>query len=351
MFPASFLHGTCPLLHGANVCPAPQRGSNRCWGVWELEHLWKWQSAWLHPRLAWMVMATVTTPLGKQREPVGVVCVSGGVSGDTEGSNNPYPPLEPPPPSVLSAKTRTNISFFLSHTHTQTQNRIVSIPDLKDFIVQIVLKGLAVFDLLLLLFQLAVSLGAGTAPAPGGGLVRVVPLLFFLAVQVRWCTRRRLHSFKGGVCWLGQLICWLRGQTWMRWRADRNLGGSSQTCTGRRPQAVSDRWLGSGWCCRWGWWEASTSTWFERRSWRRRWGPEAPRALRWMKEDNEKRNAILKVERTVLQLETRDTFPISTTCFNFRWCFNKSEPATTSADWMTTRAELLISYQYTNETE
>lgn len=249
------------------------------------------------------------------------------------------PPWAPTPTkSVLSAKTRTNISF----THTHTQNRTVSIPDLKDFIVEIVLKGLAVFYLLLLLLQLIVGLGTGTAPAPGGGLVGVVPLLFFLAVQVRWCTRRQLHSCKGEVCLLRQLICWLRGQTWMRWRADRNLGGSSQTCTGRHPQAVSDRWLGSGWCCRWGWWEVSTSTWFERRSWRRRWGPEAPRALRWMKEDNERRNAILKVERT--SAKAGDMFPISTTCFNFHWFFNKSETAT-SADLMTTRAELLISLQ------
>lgn len=120
----------------------------------------------------------------------------------------PTSPLSPPI-SALCKNKNQYLLLSLSHTH----NRIVSIPDLKDFIVQIVLKGLAVFDLLLLLFQLAVSLGAGTAPAPGGGLVRVVPLLFFLAVQVRWCTRRRLHSFKGGVCLLGQLICWLRGQT------------------------------------------------------------------------------------------------------------------------------------------
>lgn len=104
---------------------------------------------------------------------------------------------------MLSAKTRTN------HTHADTY----SIPDLKDFIMEIVLKGLAVFYLLLLLLQLAVSLGAGTAPAPGGGLVCVVPFLFFLAVQVRWCTRRQLHSFKVEVCFLGQLIYWLRRQT------------------------------------------------------------------------------------------------------------------------------------------
>ncbi len=61
---------------------------------------------------------------------------------------------------------------------------------------------------------------------------------------------------------------------------DANLVGSSRTCRGRCPQAAYDRWPGSGWCCHWDWWEASISGWSERRSWRRRWGPEAQRALR-----------------------------------------------------------------------
>lgn len=103
------------------------------------------------------------------------VSVSGGSL--TEGPNHPYSPPK------ISAKTRTFI-------FTYTEMKIASIPDLKDFIVEIILKGLAVFYLLLLLLQLVVSLGAGTAPAPRGRLVRVVPLLFFFAVQVCRCTRR-----------------------------------------------------------------------------------------------------------------------------------------------------------------
>lgn len=88
-----------------------------------------------------------------------------------------------PPPKISATKTRTV-------TSTHTKMKIASIPDLKDFVVEIILKGLAVFYLLLLLLQLVVSLGAGAAPAPRGRLVRVVPLLFFFAVQVRRCTRR-----------------------------------------------------------------------------------------------------------------------------------------------------------------
>lgn len=125
-----------------------------------------------------MVMGTVITALGKHKESVGVCKCVGGVNGGTEGPNNPYSP-----PKISAAKTRT---FIFTHT----KRKIASIPDLKDFIVEIILKGLAVFYLLLLLLQLVVSLGAGTAPAPRGRLVRVVPLLFFFAVQVRRCTRR-----------------------------------------------------------------------------------------------------------------------------------------------------------------
>lgn len=125
-----------------------------------------------------MVMGTVIAALGKHKESVGVWKCAGEVSGGTEGPNNPYPP-----PKISPTKTRTV-------TSTHTKMKIASIPDLKDFVVEIILKGLAVFYLLLLLLQLVVSLGAGAAPAPRGRLVRVVPLLFFFAVQVRRCTRR-----------------------------------------------------------------------------------------------------------------------------------------------------------------
>lgn len=106
------------------------------------------------------------------------VSVSGGSMGVQRAQTIPSPP-----PKVSATKTRTYI-------FTHTKMKIASIPDLKDFIVEIILKGLAVVYLLLLLLQLVVSLGAGAAPAPRGGLVRVVPLLFFFAVQMRRRTRR-----------------------------------------------------------------------------------------------------------------------------------------------------------------
>ena len=40
------------------------------------------------------------------------------------------------------------------------------VPALEDFVVQVVLEGLAVLDLLLLLLELVVRLGAGAAPPP-----------------------------------------------------------------------------------------------------------------------------------------------------------------------------------------
>lgn len=152
------------------------------------------------------------------------VCVRKGQWGYRRLKQFLLPPPVPRPPNQCSLqKQEPTISF----THTLTQSRMVSIPDLKDFIVEIVLKGLAVFYLLLLLLQLVVGLGAGAAPVRA--ILRVVPLLLFLAVQMRWRTRRQLHSFKGEACLLVQLIGWLRGRTGMRRRADRDRGGSSQT--------------------------------------------------------------------------------------------------------------------------
>lgn len=59
-----------------------------------------------------------------------------------------------------------------------------------------------------------------------------------------------------------------------------NLVGSNQTCRSHCLRAACDRWLGSVWCCHWGWWGASTWGWSGRMSWRRRWGPEGRRVLR-----------------------------------------------------------------------
>lgn len=70
-------------------------------------------------------------------------------------------------------------------------------PALEDFVVEVVLKGLAELDLFLLLLQLAVRLGALAALPPRGGLVRVVPLLLVLDVLVRRHARRQLCGCEG----------------------------------------------------------------------------------------------------------------------------------------------------------
>ena len=99
-------------------------------------------------------------------------------------------------------------------------------------------------------------------PRCPGGLVCEMAASFLVG-------EKRCYGWGAGICliWIGQ-------------PSDTNLVGSSRTCRGHCPRPVLYRWPGSGWCCHWDWREASTSGWSERRSWRRRWGPEAQRALR-----------------------------------------------------------------------
>lgn len=56
--------------------------------------------------------------------------------------------------------------------------------DLEDFVVEVILKGFAVFRVLLLLLELFVGLGAGAAARPLALLLRLVPLLLLVAVHL-----------------------------------------------------------------------------------------------------------------------------------------------------------------------
>lgn len=56
--------------------------------------------------------------------------------------------------------------------------------DLEDLVVEVILKGFAVFRVLLLLLELFVGLGAGAAARPLALLLRLVPLLLLVAVHL-----------------------------------------------------------------------------------------------------------------------------------------------------------------------
>lgn len=90
-----------------------------------------------------------------------------------------------------------NASHVTGHHSAQVGGWCV--PALKYCVVKVVLKGLAVRNLLQLLLQLVVCLGAGAAAPPGGRLVGVVPLLLVLAVQVGRLSGRKLHACER--CW------------------------------------------------------------------------------------------------------------------------------------------------------
>lgn len=94
----------------------------------------------------------------------------------------------------------THILHILSPRGAPSHVRVIThagseacVPAVEDFVVKVVLEGLAVLHLLLLLLQLVVRLGAGAAAPPRGGLVGVVPLLLVLAVQVGRLAGRQLH--------------------------------------------------------------------------------------------------------------------------------------------------------------
>lgn len=56
--------------------------------------------------------------------------------------------------------------------------------DLEDLVVEVILKGFAVFRVLLLLLELFVGLRAGAAARPLALLLRLVPLLLLVAVHL-----------------------------------------------------------------------------------------------------------------------------------------------------------------------
>lgn len=68
------------------------------------------------------------------------------------------------------------------------------LPALKHFVVEVILKSFAVFDLQLLLLYLPFRQGTGATFALRGGVIRVVPFLLLLDVQVGRDPIRRLHS-------------------------------------------------------------------------------------------------------------------------------------------------------------
>lgn len=111
----------CSLVYLVDHGQFNSIGSKCCWGMWEFECLCvsKWQSAWLHPWLAWMIMGTVITPLGRQRERLWVfVCVSGERVGGTEAQT--ISTSLPKPPTVVPC-TKTRV--YINHTHTHTWTR------------------------------------------------------------------------------------------------------------------------------------------------------------------------------------------------------------------------------------
>lgn len=69
---------------------------------------------------------------------------------------------------------------------------------LKNFIVEVVLKSLAVLQLLLLLLELLVRFGAGTTSCAGSLLLRLVPLLLLVSVHLSRYPRGQLHPWENG---------------------------------------------------------------------------------------------------------------------------------------------------------
>lgn len=55
---------------------------------------------------------------------------------------------------------------------------------LEDFVVEVILKGFAVFRVLFFLLELLVSFGAGAAVRPLALLLRLVPLLLLVTVHL-----------------------------------------------------------------------------------------------------------------------------------------------------------------------
>lgn len=119
------------------------------------------------------------------------------------------------------------------------------VPARKYCVVKVVLKNFAVRDLLHLLLQLVVRLGAGAAAPPGGRLVGEVPLLLVLAVKVGRLAGRQLHACKS--CWvegggaLGRHRAGGGGCEGSRRPVNTNLVGSNQTCRSHCLRAACGR--------------------------------------------------------------------------------------------------------------
>ena len=81
---------------------------------------------------------------------------------------------------------------------TKKKKRSIALLDLKDFIVEIILKSLAVFWVLPLLLELLFSFWTGAASCPLALLLCLVPLLFLITVHLSGHPWRQLHP-----CWRG----------------------------------------------------------------------------------------------------------------------------------------------------
>lgn len=82
----------------------------------------------------------------------------------------------------LDNMKRDHDSFL---TFNSKKNTVVSILlYLKDFIVEVILKGFAVLRVLFLLLELLVSFGAGAASCTLALLLRLVPLLLLVTVHL-----------------------------------------------------------------------------------------------------------------------------------------------------------------------
>lgn len=68
---------------------------------------------------------------------------------------------------------------------------------LKDFIVEVILKGLAILRVFLLLLELLVCFGAGAAASPGALLLCLVPLLLLVTIHLGGQSWRQLHPCRG----------------------------------------------------------------------------------------------------------------------------------------------------------
>lgn len=75
-------------------------------------------------------------------------------------------------------------AFNLAAENTQKLQLSTFLLYLKDFVVEVILKGFAVFRVLFFLLELFVGFGAGAAARPLALLLRLVPLLLLVVVHL-----------------------------------------------------------------------------------------------------------------------------------------------------------------------